>query len=428
MEREIRDPESRLRPGRTIARCVGYSLLVVLTTGFSCDAEEWPGWRGPLRNGTTSDTGVPTSWSETENVVWKAAVPGVGISNPIVWGDRVFLTASEGADQSELHIVCFESTTGQERWKRRMWGTAPSLFYPQSGMASPSPVTDGKRVFAFFGTGDVFCFSMNGELLWQRALSHEYGRFQNRFAASSSPVLFYGKLIIQCDHYGDSYVIALDPETGANLWKTDRAETWHSWSSPQIMQVGDGHELILSGSKRLDAYAPDSGGLLWTVEGLAQECIPTPVFGHGLLYAVSGPNGHHFAVRPGGRGDVTESHVVWKHRRGTSFVPSAIIVDERYYLVDDKGFARCWSIPSGKELWRQRFKGKYTASPVSADGKLFFVNELGSTIVLDATTSEYVELARNDLGEDVLSSPAIAHGRLFLRTSKHLFCIGDTGN
>lgn len=401
-------------------------LLLAVCVVLPCSAEEWPGWRGPLRNGVTEDTGVPSTWSATENVLWKVPLPGAGISNPVVWKNRIFVTASDGRDHSELHVICFDRETGAEQWHQRLWGTSPTLFYPQSGMASPSPLTDGEHVFAFFGTGDIFCFDTDGGLLWQRALAHEYGRFQNRFAASSSPLLFENTLILQCDHYGDSYVIALDPRTGTNLWKADRPDVWHSWSSPQIVMAEDQHELILSGSTKLDAYDPGSGDRLWTVRGLAQECIPTPVFGQGLLYAVSGPNGDHFAIRPGGRGDVTESHVVWKYGRGTSFVPSAIIVGDRYYLADDKGFARCWAIPSGRVLWRQRLKGRFTASPVSADGKLFFVNEEGSTLVLDATSHDYVELARNDVGEGVLSSPAIAHGCLFLRTSNHLFCIGDT--
>ncbi len=401
------------------------AIAVAVYLCLPSSADDWTGWRGPLRNGVTDDTGVPTEWSASRNVRWKSVLPGVGISNPIIWQNRVMITASEGHDQSELHVICFDRETGTELWHQRLWGTSPTLFYPHSGMASPSPVTDGERIFTFFGTGDVFCFDMDGGLLWQRALAAEYGRFQNRFAASSSPLLFKDKLILQCDHYGDSYLVALNPVTGANLWKVDRPEAWHSWSSPQMVATTSRHELIISGSKKLDAYAPDSGQRLWTIRGLEQECIPTPVFANGLLYAVSGPNGHHFAVRTGGTGDVTETHVEWKHRRGTSFVPSAIIIDDRYYLADDKGFARCWSIPSGKELWRKRFKGKYTASPVSADGKLFFVNETGTTLVLDATSSDYVELARNDVGEDVLSSPAISHGCFFLRTSKHLFCFGD---
>lgn len=401
------------------------TIAMTVCVAFPCAAAEWPGWRGPFRNGVTADTGVPTQWSATDNVLWRVPLPGVGIANPVVWKNQVIITASEGREHGELHVVCFDRKTGEKQWHQRLWGTSPSLFYPHSGMASPSPVTDGERIFTFFGTGDVFCFDMDGGLLWQRALSHEYGRFQNRFAASSSPLLFENRLILQCDHYGDSYLVALDPATGANLWKTDRPEAWHSWSSPQIIASADLHELIVSGSKKLDAYAPTSGDQLWTVNGLTQECIPTPVFAQGLLYAVSGPNGNHIAIRPGGRGDVTETHVVWKYRRGTSFVPSAIIIDDRYYLADDKGFARCWEIPSGKILWRQRFKGKYTASPVAADGKLFFVNETGTTLVLDATSRDYVELARNDIDEDVLSSPAVSHACFFLRTSKHLVCIGE---
>lgn len=413
------------RINRYSSRRQYFFFAVAVCLAVSGPADEWPGWRGPFRNGLTDDVGVPTTWSSTENVLWKTPLPGAGISNPIVWQDRVIVTASEGHDHSELHVICFDRETGKERWHQKLWGTSPTLFYPQSGMASPSPLTDGERVLVFFGTGDVFCFDMLGGLLWQRALADEYGRFQNRFAASSSPLLFEDSVILQCDHYGDSYLIALDFRTGANLWKTDRPEAWHSWSSPQIVAAGERHELILSGSTKLDAYEPDSGEHLWTVRGLAQECIPTPVFGQGWLYAVSGPNGDHFAIRPGGRGDVTESHVMWKQSRGTSFVPSAIIVDNRYYLADDKGFARCWEIPSGDILWRRRFKGQFTASPVSADGKLFFVNEQGSTLVLDATSPDYVELARNDVGEGVLSSPAIAHGCFFLRTSEHLFCIGE---
>lgn len=407
---------------RKIRRLRFLSFAMAVNIALPSLAADWPGWRGPARNGVTDDIGVPTTWSATQNVLWKVEVPGSGISNPIIWQDCVFLTASEGRDHSELHVICYDRATGKERWHQRLWGTAPTLFYPQSGMASPSPQTDGKTVFAFFGTGDVFCFDMKGGLLWQRALAHEYGRFQNRFAASSSPLLFENKLIVQCDHYGDSYLVALDSRTGTNLWKVDRPKAWHSWSSPQIIASKNQQELVISGSTKLDAYDPGSGDRLWTVRGLAQECIPTPVFGHGLLYAVSGPNGDHYAIRPGGRGDVTESHVVWRHSRGTSFVPSAIIVDDRYYLADDKGFARCWEIPSGKELWRKRFKGKFTASPVAADGKLYFVSETGNTLVLDATSRDYVELARNEVGEDVLSSPAISHGAFFLRTSKHLFC------
>ncbi len=409
----------RILRGTSIA-----TVLVCWLISSPLNAENWPGWRGPNRNGVTSDTGVPTTWSPTENVLWKMPLPGIGTSNPVVWGDKVFVTASEGRDQGELHVICFDRDTGRERWHQRLWGTAPTLFYGRSGMASPSPVTDGKRLFVFFGTGDVFCFDLDGGLLWQRAIADEYGPFENRFAAASSPLLFEDKLIVQCDHYGPSYVIALDQQTGANRWKSDRPEVWLSWSSPQLVPSGDRIELVLSGSEKVDGYDPRTGSRLWTIRGLARECVPTPVVGHGMLFVVSGPNGTHFAIKPGGSGDITDSHIVWKNEKGTSFVPSAILVGERYYLADDKGIGSCLNAHTGKLLWKKRFGDKFTASPVAADGRLFFTNEAGSTLVLDATQSDYEELARNDIGEEIYASPAISQGCFFLRTSKNLVCIG----
>ncbi len=402
-------------------------LLIVWAAISPAAAENWPGWRGPQRTGVTTDTGVVAKWSATENVLWKAPLPGSGISNPVVWGDRIFVTASEGRDQGELHIICLDRQKGTERWHQQLWGTAPTLFYyPQSGMASPSPVTDGQHLWTFFGTGDVFCFDMDGGLVWHRALADEYGAFENRFAASSSPLLFEGSLILQCDHYGASYVIALDQRTGANRWKADRPEVWLSWSSPMIVLVAERFELVVLGSEKMDGYDPRSGSRLWTVRGLSRECVPTPILGNGLLLAVSGPNGTHMAIKPGGTGDVTESHVAWRNERGTSFVPSGIVLHDRYYLADDKGVASCLDVATGKILWRKRLGGKFTASPVSADDKLFFTDESGSTLVLDGSQPAYAELGRNELGEDILSSAAISNGRIYLRTTRHLFCLGTT--
>lgn len=388
-------------------------------------AENWPGWRGPMRTGVTADTGAPTTWSPTERILWKAPVPGTGTSNPVVWEDRAFVTASDGRDQGELHVICFDRDSGRELWHQRLWGTVPTLFfYPKSGMASASPVTDGRHLYAFFGTGDVFCFDLDGGLVWQRALADEYGPFENRFGASSSPLLFEDSVILQCDHYGASYVVALDKQTGANRWKSDRPEVWLSWSSPQLVPVENRYELVISGSEKLDGYDPRTGSRLWTVRGLARECVPTPVVAAGLLISVSGPNGTHFAVRPGGSGDVTESHVVWRNERGTSFVPSGIAVEGRYYVADDKGILSCFDAPTGKLLWRKRLTGRFTASPISTEGKVFFTNESGSTIVLDAAQAEYAEVAHNEIGEDVYASPAISQGRFFIRTAAHLVSVG----
>ncbi len=402
-------------------------MLIVQLFGWSTlFADEWPGWRGNSRSGVSSETEIPTEWSVENGVRWKTPLIGAGISGPVIWGDQVFLSASDGPQHSQLHLVSLSVREGRELWHLRLWGTTPTRCHGQkSTMASPTPITDGSVVYAFYGTGDVFAADKAGGLLWQRSLASEFGPFENRFAASSSPLLYKDTLLIQCDHYGDSYLIALDCKTGSTRWKVDRPETWLSWSSPILAPVpGSGRkELVVCSSLKIDAFDPLSGGKLWTVDGMQRECIPTPVLGHGLIYAVSGPSGATLAIRPGGTGDVTESHIKWRKVRGAPFVPSAILVGDHYYLVDDKGIATCLDAHTGNHLWQARLPGRYTASPVAAGDKVYFINESGTTVVMQAGTTEYKELARNDLSEPVFASPAIADGRIYIRSSAHIYCI-----
>ncbi len=414
-------------------RLLQIGISCVIACGFANDfatADNWPGWRGLTRNGISAEKNLPTQWTADEGIRWKTAVPGSGISNPIVWGDRVIVTASDGLQQTELHIICYALEDGRELWHQRLWGTAPTRYHAQkSSMATPAPVTDGKFVFAFFGTGDVFCVGLDGQLHWQRSLAAEYGPFENRFAASSSPVLFQDLLLLQCDHYGDSYVVALRQSTGANVWKTDRPETWLSWASPQLVPLADGrHELILSGSHKVDALDPTNGNKLWTVTGMRRECIPTPIYGNGMVYVVSGPKGPSMAIEPGGTGDVTATHVRWQNNRGAPFVPSAILVGDYYYVVDDAGIATCLDSRNGKRIWQKRLGGKFTASPVAGAGKIYFTNEAGETIVIEGGVPRYRRLARNPVGEPVYASAAISQGLLFLRTNRHLVCIDGLGS
>jgi outer membrane protein assembly factor BamB len=394
--------------------------------------ENWPGWRGPDRNGVSHETGLPLTWSETQNVTWKVPLPGLGVGGPIVWDDRIFLTDSDGPRLSNLHIICLSRDSGKELWHNQFWGTAPTLHHEnKSSMATPVPVTDGKLVFSFFGTGDVFCTTLDGELVWHRSLASEYAPFENRFAASSSPLVFGNLVIVQCDHYGTSYVLAIDKTTGANAWKVDRPDYWHSWASPQLVPVESGsrgsagrHELVLCGSEKLDALDPATGRKLWTVRGMLRECIPTPVFGNGVIYAVSGPKGPTLAVRPGGLGDVTESHVAWSATRGAPFVPSAILVGNSYELVDDGGILTCLDASTGNRRWQKRLPGRYTASPIAGDGKVYFFNEDGTSTVISSRDNGYRELAQNAIGEPIFATPALSQGRLFIRTPGHLWCIG----
>lgn len=412
---------------KIVLRSLSLALVLPLAVLASARAENWAGWRGPQRNGVTTDSGAPLKWSPTSGVRWKVPLAGSGISNPIVWDKVVVCTSSDGVRQQDLHVVALNRDTGRSLWHARFWGTAPTLHHgTKSSMASPSPVTDGEHVYAFFGTGDVFCLDLQGRLVWQRSLAGEYGAFENRFAASSSPLLFEDSLIVQCDHFGASYLLAIDKRTGENRWKTDRPGAWLSWSSPVCTKTsGPGSELLVCGSQKMDAYDPRTGQKLWTLRGLERECIPTPIVAGGMIYAVSGPNGTSFAVRPGGRGDVTDSHVVWTSTRGNPFVPSAILVGDRYYLVDDRGIATCLDSKSGKILWRKRLGGDFSASPVAAENRVYFTNETGSTLVIQAGAERYTELSRNEIGEPVYASPAISSGRFFLRTAKHLWCLEE---
>lgn len=397
-------------------------LGVVAWAALPALAGDWPGWRGPKGNGLSDEANLPVKWSAGDGVRWKADLPGKGSGSPIIAGDRVFLTSSDGPRHDQLHFFCLDRRTGRELWHRNFWGTAPTLRHdPKSSMATPTPVTDGQHVWAFFGSGDLFCLDLGGNLVWCRSLAQEYEPFQNRFAMGSSPVLVGDLLILQCDHWGQSYLVGIDKRTGKNVWKTDRAEHV-SWSSPLVVEVNGRQELVASATFHVKGYDPLTGRELWAASGMTRECIPTAVAGDGLIFAVSGTKGETLAIRTGGRGDVTESHIVWRNSRNAPFVPSAILLDDLYYLVDDKGIAACFEAASGKLVWQQRLGGAFSASPIAADGKLYFVDEEGTTTVLKPGR-QFEVLSKNRLDDPTFASPAAAHGDLFIRTDRHLYCI-----
>ena len=404
-------------------------LVSSFLSAFLCVAvsfgENWPEWRGPHRNAVSSETGLPVTWSAERGIRWKTELPGAGTSSPVIWNDRILLTAADGNSQDDLFVLCLRLSDGKEQWRLRLWGTSPTLHHAtKSGMATPTPVTDGKHLYTFFGTGDVFCIDVDGQLVWQRSLANEYGPFENRFGHTSSPALLDGLLFLQCDHYGASYLLALDARTGENRWKLDRPGIWHSWSSPQLLASKQaGENLIVCAANRLDGLDSQTGKSLWSVSGLERECIPTPVTGHGLIFAVSGPKGTAMAIRPGGRGDVTDSHVVWRSQRGTPYVPSPVLVGIHYYLVDDQGIITCLEALTGKSAWQKRLGGTFTASPIAGDQMVYFTNDDGETTVIRANEPSYVELSRNSLGEPVYASGAISQGSLFFRTPRHLVCV-----
>jgi outer membrane protein assembly factor BamB len=418
-------------------------------------AADWPNWRGPLASGVSTETGLPERWSPTENVAWKAALAGVGVSSPIVAGDQVYVTSQVGAgvrqpgshprlaqgasaagsgeralsaagagDKTFFVVQAFARADGRLLWEHRMEATGelPGV-HDKHNMASSSPVSDGRMVYAWFATGQIVALDRAGKMVWSRHLGREISPFDINWGHSSSPALHGDLLLLLCDHQPASYLLAVNKETGKQVWKADRGRGRTSYSTPLVVNAGGRSEIIVNSSQRVDAYDAKDGTLLWYLGGSNQFPIPVGSYANGVLYMSRGyRSGPYMAVRPGGRGDVSATHVAWQVATGAPYVSSLVQYQGRVYMANDVGVLTAIDANTGARVWQERTAGVFSASPVAADGKVYFVSETGETIVL--STAGPSILARNDIGERALASPAIAGGRLFIRTDGHLFAIG----
>lgn len=381
--------------------------------------KQWPCFRGPTGQGIARGKKFPQSWNQTENIVWKTKIEGKGNSSPVIWGNQIFITsASEDGKRREL--ICYNRKNGELLWK----GQAPipesiEKLYWKNSYASSSPVTDGERVVVFFGNSGMVSYRMNGELEWTQNL----GEFPTTHGPGTNPVIYKDKVIlIQDQNRGESVFVALDKQTGKIRWKQKRDRVM-GWSSPIIVQVDDHDELIYNGSHNVKGYNPDTGEEIWTLNGSTREAVPMIVSGSGLFFSASGRNGPIMAIRPGGEGDITETHLFWRNERGGAHVSSPTYYKDRLYMVNDTGVATCLDALTGKTLWRERLKGRFSMSPVLVGDKLLVTNEEGlSTIFKASDTFEIV--AQNDLEEETLSTPAVLDGQIYFRTAKYLYCIG----
>ncbi len=387
-------------------------------------ASTWPRWRGPSGQGLVAGEGYVDTWSETENVRFKVAVPGEGSSSPIVWGDRIFLTASEDGGRRRS-ILCFRRADGELLWQAHAPETRPEAAHRKNGHASSTPTTDGERVYAYFGNHGLLVVDFAGRQVWHR----ELGTFDAYHGTASSPLLHRGRLIVAQDEQGrgGSFIAAFDAATGQGIWRT-RRRARVGWSSPIAVRVDGRDEIVLSGQQMVLAYDPENGRELWGAGGNTFEAIPTPVVGHGHVYCASGRAGPTLAIRPGGRGDVTETHITWKAAKGSPFVPSPLLYGDHLYLVNDMAaIATCYDAKTGEVQWQQRLgrarREGFSASPVAFGGKVFFTNDDGQTFVLRAGGKAEI-LHVNKLGERVLASPALVGGTWYFRTEEHLLAIG----
>ena len=415
-------PEPTLEASVSTARqAAGPSVSMVAVEGEG--ASYWPRWRGPSGQGIVTDTGYPDRWSATDNVVWRTAVEGRGNSSPIVWQDRIFLTAGRNRGR-ELYILAYDRADGSLLWETDVQPGSAERVHQKNGPASATPATDGERVYVSLGSRGLVALDLDGNLLWHT----EVGRIDNYHGPAGSPLLHGDRLFIYQDQQPAGFVAAYDTATGEEVWRTAREATV-GWGTPVLIRAGDRDELIVSSSRRVNAYDPDTGAELWRCEGNNFEVIPTPVVEAGLVFCTSGRAGPTLAIRPGGSGNVTDTHLAWTTARGSPFVPSPLAYDGRLFTINDMAsIVTAFRAATGEVLWQGRLgravREGFSASPIYVDGKVFFTNDDGITFVLRAG-DEFDLLHTNDIGAPTLASPALVDGYWYIRTENELLAIGN---
>jgi outer membrane protein assembly factor BamB len=405
-----------------------WALALALAFAGRAGAENWPGWRGPRGDGTSLEAGLPVTWSSSSNVVWHTEVPGAGHASPIVWGDRVFLVTAV-ADTQERALLCYNRATGGRLWQQTVLVSPLERKHALNSHASSTPATDGELVFtAFLDVQDVVVSAHDfaGKQRWQV----RPGPFSSMHGFCSSPVLYQDKVIVNGDHDGDGYLVALARRDGKEVWRIARPNQTRSYCTPTVFDAAGRAQMVLAGTKCVTSYAPDDGRLIWIIDGPTEQFVASLVFNAraNLFFMTGGfPDHHLLAIRPDGTGNVTQTHVAWHHTRASwvSYVPSPIAAGDYFLLVSDTGQACCFAAATGQLQWQEKV-GESHASLVSADGLVYFLNDEGVTTVVKPGP-KFEVVARNEIGERCFASPALSEGRIFLRGDRSLFCLGAAG-
>jgi outer membrane protein assembly factor BamB len=403
-------------------------LFVVSVTALPslASAENWPGWRGPRGDGTSAEANVPVTWdaAKNENIAWKTPLLYGGHSSAVVWDETVFVTGADEATPRRM-LIALDRNNGRILWEREVDQSPLERKHKLNSWSSGTPATDGERVYVSFLDETemlVAALDFSGNEVWKV----RPGVFSSVHGFCSSPVVFENLLIVNGDHDGNSYLLALDRKTGHTVWKTPREYKTRSYCTPIIRDIGGRTQMILSGSKCVASYDPRTGKQLWMLDGPTEQFVASPVMNAGLVFITGGfPDKHIIAIDPKGSGKITEdSHVKWHHlNKGVSYVPSPVAADKYFFCVADAGIASCYDAVSGEVNWQERLGRHFSGSLVTAGNKVYFLDDDGITHVVNAD-AQFSEVAQNPLGEEAYSSPAISGGQIFIRGQQHLFCIG----
>jgi outer membrane protein assembly factor BamB len=416
---------------RWLQAALAAGILATVSGAPPAAVDNWPEFRGANGEGRSEATGLPQEWSETKNVVWKTPIHGRGWSSPVVWGKQVWLTTGT-PDGKELSVICVDRESGKVLVDHKLFDVPKpdELWRKYNSYASPTPVLEEGRAYVHFGTYGTACLDTKaGKVLWARQdllCNHWRG-------AGSSPILFENLLILTFDGYDVQYLVALDKKSGKTVWKANRSHDFGTddgdrkkgFSTPSVIDVGGKHQLISAASAAAVAYDPMNGQVLWWVKYSGHSPATRSLFANGLVYVTSGAGHELIAVKPDGKGDVTSSHVAWKTNKGIGHKPSPLIVEDLMYVVSDNAAACCLDAKTGAQVWSQRVAGSaFSASPLYADGMIYFFAEDGSATVI-STGREYKEIARNkiDGGSECKSTPAISGKSIFIRTDSFLYRI-----
>ena len=405
-------------------------ILLALSVVSTPAQENWPELRGPKRNGHSAARRLPIVWSETNNVVWKTAIHDLGWSSPVVWGDQIWITTAT-EDGKHLYAVCVDRRTGKIVHDLKVFDTeAPEHVASVNSYASPTAAIEAGRVYVHYGTYGTACLdTRDGKILWSRrdlTCDHHEG-------PGSSVMLHQDLLCFNVDGRDVQYVIALDKSNGKTVWKTNRSIDYtpfptncrKAFCTPIILEAGGRLQLFSPGAKAMISYDPRSGEELWKVQYDGWSMVPRPVFGHGLVFVITDyEKPELWAVRPDGRGDVTDTHVAWRLTKDMPRTASLLLVGDLLYMVNDDGYALCLEAQTGNQVWRERLKGKHSASPIYGAGRIYFFSEKNLTTVIEPGR-EFKVLAENQLEERVMATPAITGDDIILRSKTHLYCLRD---